>query len=147
MALYERVEGEMKEEGRIRNKGKSKVQNQSTNQNQGIVKRTMTHNVWTALVHLFLTIIRNVGVASADGSMEDGLFDILGPWAREREDVRAALEEVNADALWLVEERMRVKEAMMEKEKGERKRKRKKPESTVEGWEFADVDVELELGV
>lgn len=80
---------------------------------------------WDAVVRLILVIAREVGLTP---EMEDGVFEMLGGWAGERGDVRDVLEEVNADALWLVE----VKAG---RGKGEGL---VRPEG-VEGWEFRDV--------
>ena len=78
---------------------------------------------WDAMVRLLLVIAREVGVSP---EMEDGVFEMLGEWVGEREDVREVLEEVNADALWLVElEEGRVEGLV-------------RPEG-VEGVEFRDV--------
>lgn len=88
----------------------------------------MKWNVWDGILHLLLVIVKDVGVSD---TMEDGVFETIGGLAGEREDVRSVLEEVNADALWLVEEKARRKDG------GE---KPVKPEG-IKGWEFADVDV------
>lgn len=61
--------------------------------------------------------------------MEDDVFETLGPLATERADVRSALEELNADALWLAGRKNTAAAGGEEV----------KPESTVAGWEFADV--------
>ena len=78
---------------------------------------------WDAVVRLLLVLVREVGVSP---EMEDGVFEMLGGWAGSRGDVRSVLEEVNADALWLVE----VKEGRVEG--------LVRPEG-VGGWEFRDV--------
>ena len=114
--LYEAVEGEMKEEARINNKGR------------GRGPRGMKWRVWDAIIRLMVTMVKDVGV---NEGMEDGLFEMLGDFAGEREDVRTMLESLNADALWLVEEKARRKSG------GE---KLVKPEG-INGWEFADVDL------
>ena len=56
------------------------------------------------MIRLLLAAVTDVGVSPG---MEDGVFEALGGVAAEREDVRAALEGLNADALWLVEEKAR----------------------------------------
>lgn len=113
--LYKTVEGEMKEEARIYNNGR------------GRGPRGMKWKVWDAVLGLLVTMAKNVGVSE---DMEDALFETLGYLAGEREDVRNMLEELNADALWLVEEKARRMSG------GE---KLVKPEG-IDGWEFADVD-------
>ena len=79
------------------------------------------------MLQLVLVVVKDVGVSD---NMEDDVFDTIGSLAREREDVRSVLEELNSDALWLVEEKARRKDG------GE---KLVKPEG-VGGWEFMDVD-------
>jgi hypothetical protein len=69
--------------------------------------RGMKWKVWDGVVRLVVTVVRDVGV---DGRMEDGVFEMLGGLVRDRLDVREVLEALNADALWLVEERARIKE-------------------------------------
>ena len=71
---------------------------------QGPRGRGMRWRVWDAVVGLLMRIVTDVGV-SAD--MEDDIFEMFGPWVGERGDVRSVLEGLNADALWLVEERAR----------------------------------------
>ncbi|MCJ1451150.1 hypothetical protein MMC28_001485 [Mycoblastus sanguinarius] len=88
--FYGRVEREMREEGRVQGK-----------------RRGMKWRVWDAVVGLVVCVVRNVGVK---GEMEDGVFEMLGGWAGQREDVRNVLEWLNADALWLIEEKTRIKE-------------------------------------
>lgn len=118
LGLYKRVESDMRDESRIHSKGKGK----------GRGPRGMNWNVWDGMLHLLLVIVKDVGVSD---TTEDGIFETIGGLAGEREDVRSVLEEVNADALWLVEEKARRKDG------GE---KPVKPEG-IKGWEFADVDV------
>lgn len=86
--VYKWVEGEMREEQRV----------------QGKKGRGMRWRVWDAVVSLILTIIKDVGIGA---EMEDAVFEMLGPLAGERGDIREVLEELNADALWVVEERVR----------------------------------------
>ncbi len=62
--------------------------------------------VWDAVVGLVVAAVEWVGVAA---EMEDGVFEMLGGWGDARGgEVRRCLEGLNADALWLVEERKRV---------------------------------------
>lgn len=86
--VYKWVEGEMREEQRV----------------QGKKGRGMRWRVWDAVVSLILTIIKDVGIGA---EMEDAVFEMLGPLAGERGDITEVLEELNADALWVVEERVR----------------------------------------
>ncbi len=116
LACFKRIEEEKREETRMHSKGK------------GRAPRGMKWNVWNGMIQLLLVIVKNVGV---NESMEDWVFETIGGLAREREDVRSVLEELNADALWLVEEKARRRdggEALV------------KPEG-INGWEFADVDL------
>ncbi len=109
--LYARVEKEMREEKRVMGK-----------------VRGMKWRVWDAVVGLVLGVVREVGVSA---EMEDGVFEMLGELAGEREDVREVLEGLNPDALWLVEERARIEaggKALV------------KPEAA-DGVEFRDVDI------
>lgn len=112
--LYARVEGEMREEVRVQGKSSR--------------ARGMKWKVWDGVVRLIVTIVRDVGV---DGDMEDGVFEMLGGLVGDRKDVRGALEGLNPDALWLVEEKARVKAG------GTRLVRPK----AVEGVEFKDVEV------
>ncbi len=91
--LYARAQGEMREEVRVQGR-RSRA-------------RGMKWKVWDGVVRLVVTVVRDVGV---DGRMEDGVFEMLGGLVRDRLDVREVLEALNADALWLVEERARIKE-------------------------------------
>ena len=116
--LYRRVEKEMKEESRIQSKGKGKG-NEIAKASTG---RGMRWKAWNAVVGLLLVTARDVGVTS---EMEDGLFEMLGWLALEREDVRDVLEMLNADTLWLIEEKAWGKALM-------------KPH-TLEGLQFRDV--------
>ncbi len=116
LGLYERAAGEMREEKRIHSKAK------------GGGPRGMKWRVWDGVIQLLLTVVRDVGV---NEGMEDGIFETLGGLVGERQDVRSVLEALNADALWLVEEKARRKHG------GE---KLVKPEG-IEGWGFADVGV------
>ena len=88
----------------------------------------MKWRVWDGVIQLLLMVVRDVGV---NEGMEDGIFEALGSLVGERQDVRSVLEALNADALWLVEEKARRNHG------GE---KLVKPEG-IEGWGFADVDV------
>lgn len=126
LALYKKVEKEMNEEIRIHNKGRAQttpIAGGSTS-----TKRTL-HNT---LLTLLLVLVKTVHLTD---SMEDDVFETMGHLANERDDVRGALEELNADALWLVGWRRRKGDGIGEKGEGELV----KPESAVEGWEFADV--------
>ncbi|KAK3176916.1 hypothetical protein OEA41_008242 [Lepraria neglecta] len=100
--LYRRVEKEMKEESRIQGKGKGKG-NEIAKASTG---RGVRWKAWNAVVGLLLVTVRDVGVTS---EMEDGIFEMLGWLAPEREDVRDVLEMSNADTLWLIEEKARGK--------------------------------------
>ena len=114
LGLYKRVEVEMKEESRIHSRGKARGPS------------GMKWKIWDGMVQLLLVTVKDVGVSD---NMEDGVFETIGGLAEEREDVRSVLEDLNADALWLIEEKARMKnggEALV------------KPES-VGGWEFKDV--------
>lgn len=115
LGMYKRVQGEMREETRIHSKGNGK----------GL--RGMKWRVWDGVIQLLLVMVRNVGV---NEDMEDGVFEILGGLAEEREDVRSVLEDLNADALWLIEEKAR---------RNNGGQKLVKPKG-IEGWEFADLD-------
>ena len=114
--LYKMVEDEMTEEARIHNK------------ERGRGPKGMKWKVWDAVIRLLVTTVKDVGV---NEDMEDGLFEMLGSLSGEREDVRTMLEGLNADALWLVEEKARRKSG------GE---KLVQPEG-IEGWDFGDVDL------
>lgn len=97
---YRRVEKEMKEESRTQSKVKGKG-NEIAKASTG---RGMRWKAWNAVVGLLLVTVRDVGVTS---EMEDGIFEMLGWLAFEREDVRDVLEMLNADTLWLIEEKAR----------------------------------------
>ncbi|CAD6588272.1 MAG: hypothetical protein ASARMPREDX12_003217 [Alectoria sarmentosa] len=114
--LYKMVEDEMTEEARIHNN------------ERGRGPRGMKWRVWDAVLRLLLITVKDVGV---NEDMEDGLFETLGSLAGEREDVRTVLEGLNADALWLVEEKAR-------RESGGEKLVQP---GGIEGWEFGDVDL------
>lgn len=131
--LYEKLEKGMKEEMRVLGKGKGRHDKGEGRNEKGdrqwkaITMRQgpkgLKWRAWDAMVRLLLVIAREVGVSP---EMEDGVFEMLGEWVGEREDVREVLEEVNADALWLVElEEGRVEGLV-------------RPEG-VEGVEFRDV--------
>lgn len=84
--------------------------------------------VWDAVVGLVVTVVEWVGVGA---EMEDGVFEMLGGWGDAREgEVRRCLERLNADALWLVEEKGRME--------GGGKRLEV---PRVEGVVFAEVDI------
>ena len=114
LGLYERVAEEMREETRIH----------STGNRRG--PRGMKWRVWDGMIQLLLMVVRDVGV---NEGMEDGVFETLGGLAGERKDVRSVLKGLNADALWLVEEKAR---------RNNGSEKPVKPEG-IEGWEFTDV--------
>ncbi|KAL2051784.1 hypothetical protein ABVK25_007940 [Lepraria finkii] len=97
---YRRVEKEMKEESRTQSKVKGK-ENEIAKASTG---RGMRWKAWNAVVGLLLVTVRDVGVTS---EIEDGIFEMLGWLAFEREDVRDVLEMLNADTLWLIEEKAR----------------------------------------
>ena len=98
--LHRRVEKEMEEEARVQGKGKGK--------DKGLAKvgteRGMRWRAWNAVVGLLLVVVGDVGVTS---EMEDGVFAMLGWLGPEHEDVRDVLEMLNADSLWLVEQKAR----------------------------------------
>lgn len=119
LELYKRVEREMREENRIYSKGKGKV------------PRGMKWRVWDGVIHLLLLVVGDVGV---NEDMEDGAFEALGGLAGERKDVRSVLEGLNADALWLVEEKARRNNGGVKLEKPVKLQ-------GIVGWEFADVDL------
>ena len=98
--LYERVERGMREEVRVLGKGKGKGREKGGKEIMRQGPKGLRWRAWDAVVRLILVIAREVGVSP---EMEDGVFAMLGEWASERKDVRDVLEEVNADALWLVE--------------------------------------------
>ena len=106
----------MREETRIHSKGRV-----------GKGPRGMQWKVWDSVIQLLLVAVKDVGV---NEDMEDGVFEMLGDLVGEREDVRRVLEDLNADALWLVEEKARRKNGGA---------KLVKPEG-IEGWEFKDLD-------
>ncbi|KAM0795654.1 armadillo-type protein [Usnea florida] len=117
LELYKRVERDMREETRIHSRGKG----------NGKGLRGTKWRVWDAVVQLLLAVVTNVGV---NENMEDGVFEALGGLAGERQDVRSVLEDLNADALWLLEEKARGSEGEQDK--------LVKPEG-VNGREFADI--------
>lgn len=86
--VYDRAAREMHEEQRV----------------QGKKSRGMRWRVWDSVVQLMLVMVKDVGVSA---EMEDGVFEMLGGLAAERADVREVLKELNADALWVVEEKAR----------------------------------------
>lgn len=116
LRLYKRVEADMREETRIHSKG-----------HVGRGPRGMKWKVWDGMIQLLLVAVEDVGV---NEDMEDGVFEMLGDFVGEREDVRRVLEGLNTDALWLVEEKARRKNggAKLVKPKG------------IEEWEFKDLD-------
>lgn len=116
LGLYRRLEGDMKEESRINSRGRGKG------------PRGMSWRVWDGMIQLLLVAVVNVGVTE---TMEDGVFETLGTLAEERKDVRSVLEDLNADALWLVEEKARRRNGGP---------KLVKPEG-IKGWEFVDLDL------
>ena len=126
--LYERVEKGMKEEVRVLGKGKGKGRDERKEIIMRQGPKGLKWKAWDAVVRLLLVLAREVGVSP---EMEDGVFEMLGGWAGERKDVREVLEEVNADALWLVE----LKEGRIEG--------LVKPQG-VEGVDFRDVVMSLD---
>ena len=55
--------------------------------------------VWEALVEMLVVLVDHVRVQAG---VEDDLMELLGPLVRGRGEVRAALERLNADAVWLL---------------------------------------------
>ena len=124
--VYRRVEMAMREEVRVQGKGMGRGKGKGMGKE--IVRaaggRGMRWRAWDAVAALLLVVVRDVGVTF---DMEDGVFEMLGWVALEREDVRGVLEMLNADALWLVEQKARGKEKALVK-----------PDA-FEGIEFKDV--------
>ncbi|KAL9001551.1 MAG: hypothetical protein Q9169_000126 [Polycauliona sp. 2 TL-2023] len=94
--------------------------------------RSIKFKAWDQIVGLVVTMVVYVGITR---EMEDAVFEILGGEAllREREGVRGALEGVNPDALWLLEEEKRSSKDEDCAEWWEERR------PVVEGWEFQRV--------
>ncbi len=126
--LYERVERGMREEVRVLGRGKGKGRERGGKEIVRQGPKGLKWRAWDAVVRLILVLVREVGV---NFEMEDGVFEMLGEWAGERRDVRDVLEEVNADALWLVELREGRIEGLV------------RPQG-VEGVEFRDVALSLD---
>ncbi|KAK4979467.1 hypothetical protein LTR28_004493 [Elasticomyces elasticus] len=63
---------------------------------------TSTRIVQQSLIDMLSAIVEYVGI---DADMFDDALDMLAPTVKQRPDVRAILEQVNADALWLFEVR------------------------------------------
>lgn len=118
LALHKRVEKATHDEMRTRRA--------QTKRPAGGGGSSTTRTLHTTLIALLLALIRNVQLTD---EMEDDVFETLGPLATERADVRRALEGLNADALWLAGRKNAAAAGGEEV----------KPESTVAGWEFADV--------
>ncbi|KAL8819393.1 MAG: hypothetical protein Q9223_002153 [Gallowayella weberi] len=92
--------------------------------------RSLKCKAWDALVGLVVTVVTYVGITQ---EMEDGVFEVLGGEAlgRAKEGVRTALEGLNPDAVWLLEEGKRFEEdGESEGDNGRWKR------PVVEGWDF-----------
>ena len=127
LTLYSQLDKAMREETKRGAKRNSNDPREQQQQWKALSLRPgpkgLKWKAWDAVVRLLLVLVREVGVSS---EMEDGVFEMLGGWAGSREDVRSVLEEVNVDALWLVE----VKEGRVEG--------LVRPEG-VGGWEFRDV--------
>ncbi|KAL6717021.1 hypothetical protein ACLMJK_004935 [Lecanora helva] len=111
--LYERVEQGKQEEVKVQ---------EERNRGSG-----MRWKVWDAVVGLLVHVVKDVGVSM---DLEGEVFEMLGGLAGEREDVREALEGLNADALWLIEVEKRVREGGTPLVKPE----------AFEGFEFRDLD-------
>ena len=129
LGLYNKVEREMREGTRILSKGKGKNARAGHREFKGT-----KYNVWDAMVNLLLAMVKNVGVD--DENMEDGVFEAMGELASQREDVRSALEGLNADALWLVEAKARRRNGGGG---GGKQEVLVKPAGIVNGSEFQDV--------
>ena len=74
---------------------------------------------WEAVAALIAAVIEWVGIS---GEMEDVVFEVYGVSIQRvnreaAKELRKALEDVNADALWLIEERARLKEGGKVREK------------------------------
>lgn len=118
----------MREEVRVLGRGKGKGRERGGKEIVRQGPKGLKWRAWDAVVRLILVLVREVGV---NFEMEDGVFEMLGEWAGERRDVRDVLEEVNADALWLVELREGRIEGLV------------RPQG-VEGVEFRDVALSLD---
>ena len=93
--------------------------------------RTLKFKAWDTMVGLVAVMVEYVGITR---EMEDGVFVILGGEAlmRGRQGVRGALEGVNPDALWLLEE------GRIERKGQDGGKRWESP--VVEGWEFMEVE-------
>ncbi|KAL8674783.1 MAG: hypothetical protein Q9168_000764 [Polycauliona sp. 1 TL-2023] len=91
--------------------------------------RSMKFKTWDQMVGLVVDMVVYVGITR---EMEDAVFEVLGGEAllREREGVRGALEGVNPDALWLLDEEKKSRKDEGWEERWEERR------PVVEGWEF-----------
>ncbi|KAL8984928.1 MAG: hypothetical protein Q9205_001244 [Flavoplaca limonia] len=95
--------------------------------------RSLKFKTWDQMVGLLVTMVVYVGITR---EMEDAVFEMLGGEAllRRREGVRDALEGLNPDAVWSLEE-----EGNSKKDEGwDEKWEKRKP--VVDGWEFKDVE-------
>ncbi|KAI4230426.1 MAG: hypothetical protein L6R36_000055 [Xanthoria steineri] len=95
--------------------------------------RGIKAKTWDQMVGLVVSMVEYVGITR---EMEDGVFEMMGgePLARGRDGVRGALEGVNPDAVWLLEEAKRSR-----KEDGwDEELEKRNP--VIEGWEFRSVN-------
>lgn len=98
--------------------------------------RSLKFRCWDACVGLVVVMVGYVGITR---EMEDGVFEMLTGEAleREREGVRECLEGINADWLWLVEERG---EAGIERKEVDEEGEGRRKKPVIQGWEFRKVE-------
>lgn len=59
---------------------------------------TSANQIWEALLNMFIALIMYVRM---EAETQDQLMEMLGPLVNTRQDIRMALEGLNADSLWL----------------------------------------------